>query len=299
MPAKLTHAEFLDRVSRLSDGTILIRSDYVGMHSKVHAACSVCSHEWHPYAGNLVANRAGCQRCTFARKIKPAGEIHRRIEANGRVTVKGHYQGMRIPLLVTCNACRHSWHGTPHDLEHGHGCPACAGKLLDHTQAVERIRAHYGPAVEVVGTFSTTAARLALKCTGCAHEWAPTANSALQGRTGCLGCNHKGFNPAKPALVYCVAFAHSGGDTLYKVGITNRTPAARYNTTGEWGGLTLRGVERHDTGAAARARERELLTRYAHLRFRGSTGMSFSNIEVFLTDVLALDRGTSAYRRAT
>jgi hypothetical protein len=284
MPAKLSHATFVERIASLFDNTVEVIGPYEGRHKLVRVRCRTCGHEWSPYATNILSG-AGCLGCTFARKVKPDAEVRRKIEAHGLVLVVGTYTGMLKPLQVRCRACDHSWSGRPHDLRDGHGCPRCAGKLLDHATVVERIKQRHSGRIIVLGEFDGVREPIRVQCAACNLVWSPSANALMQG-SGCPTCNRQGFDPAKPALLYCCKFPHPDKlHTLYKIGITNRSVIERYAL--EWGRMRLVRDIMFKTGEQARSAEAKLIRANQHLRYHGPTGFSFTDAEVFVRDVTA------------
>ena len=96
-----------------------------------------------------------------------------------------------------------------------------------------------------------------------------------------------GFNPKKPAVLYCIRFTKPCGEVLHKVGITNRSAKIRLQTLGLHPGVKasiLREV-RFQNGADARAREIAILAAVAEHRYQGEPIMESGNTELFGRDI--------------
>ncbi len=99
-----------------------------------------------------------------------------------------------------------------------------------------------------------------------------------------------GFDPDKPASLYCMKITNKAGMSLYKVGITNRSAARRAIGLGA---KTENNVEiineiRFEHGSLARNIERDIHSRYSGLKYHGAPIMSNGNKEVFYKNVLFL-----------
>ena len=99
-----------------------------------------------------------------------------------------------------------------------------------------------------------------------------------------------GFDPDKPASLYCMKITNKAGVSLYKVGITNRSAARRAIGLGA---KTENNVEiineiRFEHGSLARNVERDIHSQYSGLKYRGAPIMSNGNKEVFYKNVLLL-----------
>jgi hypothetical protein len=149
-----------------------------------------------------------------------------------------------------------------------------------------RLAARFGGCLVVRGSYFGITDTVWVACVECGMNWMPIANGLLRG-VGCPHCNPRpGFDPTKPSLLYGFSFANAYGRRLYKIGITNhRDPRRRYGAR-DRRAMTLLHTIGYATGAEARAAERHILTNWSDLRFWGEKGLSFSNTEVFVVDVL-------------
>lgn len=87
-------------------------------------------------------------------------------------------------VLTRCLACGHEWETVPSTVNHGRGCPKCAGKLLSQ----EEWRARYQKVgLDLLEDIKTNVHRVDTRCQKCGHEWKSIPNNVQQGR-GCPEC---------------------------------------------------------------------------------------------------------------
>jgi len=102
---------------------------------------------------------------------------------------------------------------------------------------------------------------------------------------GCATCNQPGFDPTKPALLYCFFVYHPDYGGMYKIGVTNRTARSRY-LAWERKYMTLIYERVYSTGAEAQSVERAIIAKHEADRCRGPMPCTFSDREVFTKAVL-------------
>lgn len=92
-----------------------------------------------------------------------------------------------------------------------------------------------------------------------------------------------GFSKEKSAVLYHLRITAADGLTLYKIGITNRTPEARIAGMGLHEGVTadVIGAIRFDNGRDARIAEKRLHRRLSASKYRGPVVMKNGNTELF------------------
>lgn len=97
-----------------------------------------------------------------------------------------------------------------------------------------------------------------------------------------------GFNSKKPAVLYCIEFTVPSGDTLFKIGITNRSAKLRIRGLGLHSGVKasiLREIK-FKIGADARAKEKAIHKDMAEYQYLGDPIMENGNTEVFCRDAI-------------
>lgn len=121
------------------------------------------------------------------------------------------------------------------------------------------------------------------------HEWSAQPHNILN-RHGCPICNYSGFRYDIPATLYYVHLRSiSSGEAYYKIGITNKTPEARFkNETDKEVRIILE--DKYLTGAEAEAAEKILLKKYRSTKTEKIKFLKYGgNTELFRTDVMGLD----------
>lgn len=98
-----------------------------------------------------------------------------------------------------------------------------------------------------------------------------------------------GFREDRPAVLYQFRIETPGGDTLYKVGITNRKPRQRLTTMGIKRGVSaeLTDFIRFDSGRDARIEEKRLHREFKPFRYLGQPILKNGNTEVFTVPLIA------------
>lgn len=118
------------------------------------------------------------------------------------------------------------------------------------------------------------------------HSWKASPSDILKGR-GCPICATYGFNPDKPAILYYIKIS-TQTDIRYKIGITNRTVAERFNLDRDKT-IEVLTEEYFDIGEEARSKEKQLLEKYKSYRCKNDNFLkSLGNTELFKIDVLSL-----------
>lgn len=119
-------------------------------------------------------------------------EARRRLrDANPSIRILDPYKGYHIPIRCKCEVCQHVWRPSLSNLEHGRGCPRCAGRGEKLTIAEIRRRLKVvNPKVRVEGEYHDSSAPLACRCLTCGNEWAPCWSSLNRGY-GCPKCSFR------------------------------------------------------------------------------------------------------------
>lgn len=96
-----------------------------------------------------------------------------------------------------------------------------------------------------------------------------------------------GFNPEKPATLYLLRVTAPGGQTLYKVGITNRSVERRIAGMGLFEGVTAEVIDQamYASGRDARIAEKRLHRKASSHKYIGPPVMSNGNTELFTESV--------------
>ena len=97
-----------------------------------------------------------------------------------------------------------------------------------------------------------------------------------------------GFDPSKPAVLYCIAIDAPGCPPLCKIGITNRSAALRLRGMGVPDGASLEVLAevKFQFGIDARAKEKEIHSALRPHRYRGPKILKNGNNELFSRDAM-------------
>lgn len=97
-----------------------------------------------------------------------------------------------------------------------------------------------------------------------------------------------GFNPERPAVLYCLKITGAGISPLFKVGITNRDARLRVHGMGVRSSIKVEVLQEvpFESGATARAREKALHSKFRHFRYSGAPVLGNGNTEIFTVNLL-------------
>jgi hypothetical protein len=179
----------------------------------------------------------------------------------------------------------------------GVGCPKCG----DESAALIRTRTtkeFVQEAKEVHGdlydyskaAYRTSHVHVEIVCLVHGSFWQSPVNHVRGNKSACPGCASSGFDQTKPALLYYIAVKTDGGETLYKIGITNLTIQHRFPMPDR---ARIRVVKkwRFKEGYHAAKCEAEIIRQFARYRYRGPAILVGSgNTELFTIDILDLDK---------
>ena len=192
MGRKVTHEEFVDRVSKVNPN-ITIVGEYKDAREKVKCRC-VCGHEWETMACSLTSGK-GCPKCGIVKIAVKRRKSHDAFveqvnNINPNITVIGRYVNMHTKVECECQ-CGHRWFPLAMDIARGAGCPKCglisrvAKRTKPHEQFVEEVR-NINPDITVVGTYKNSTTKIEFRCKE-GHKWITTPNNVLSGSI-CLTC---------------------------------------------------------------------------------------------------------------
>jgi Zn finger protein HypA/HybF involved in hydrogenase expression len=288
-----TASEAAARLQEISKGQIIPLKDYPGTEKRWHVQCRECQHIWSPKAGQLFQGSA-CPKCSKHRVI--SGFIMAPTEAatrlqkvsNGKIIPLEDYYRSDHRWHVQCADCQHAWNPLAFCLFDGQGCPKCAGRYtLTHAEAVARLEKIHGDKIVALEDYTNTTARWHVQCTRCQRKWKSKSSNLFNGR-GCQKCSITGFRYDKPGITYYVRVNRVNDTPLYKIGITNRTVAKRFDH--DFHKITILKIWNFDVGLEAYEYEQKVLRENAFDIYRGPAILRVSgNDELFVCDVLGLD----------
>jgi hypothetical protein len=95
---------------------------------------------------------------------------------------------------------------------------------------------------------------------------------------------NRGFNPNKPGILYYLRVDRPGQESLYKIGITNKTIKHRHRA--DFGMLTILRERRYQNGAEAYRLESEIIQNNISFLYRGPAVLRSGNSELFEKNIL-------------
>jgi hypothetical protein len=208
-----------------------------------------CGHEWQSIGANRSRHGRGCPACSnhavhidgrnSMRSTHPnlAEELHP--TRNGDLTPSDVVAGTHHEIWWRCTTisespCGYEWVASGKNRNTGRGCTVCSNRMIhpDHSNSMANthpeLAAEWHPTKNgdltpndvVAGSKKKVWWRCStLSESPCGHEWLTTLFHRKRG-SGCSVCADHGFNPNKPAHLYCLKFQGPLGD-FWKVGITN------------------------------------------------------------------------------
>lgn len=145
----------------------------------------------------------------------------------------------------------HQWLVSPTSILMGYGCPYCAGNRQYTTEEYQK-----QVSFKVLEPYRKTHTPILHGCSK-GHQWkASPAN--IKAGTDCPTCSKSGIDYSQPTTLYFISFIFEG-QTLYKIGITNKTIESRF--VRERNKLQVKVVWsiRYSNGREALAEEQEIL----------------------------------------
>lgn len=143
MSKKITHNEFINRVSSLFDNKIKILGTYVKSTEKINVVCNVCQHKWSPTASSLLQG-FGCNVCASkqrgASNSKSNEDFTKEVFdiSNGDIIPLEPYVGSHKKIKFQCGRCLNEWFAAPTNILRGKGCPVCSAKRAGDKISADR-----------------------------------------------------------------------------------------------------------------------------------------------------------------
>ena len=172
--------------------------------------CLTCKRICSPSLSNITRGQGSCRH--WAGKWD-ADDCENLMRKSGLEPLEP-YPGSHTPWRCRCMVC--GGEVEPHfsSVKHeGSGCRICDGQLVTNEEAVAVMRA---AGLEPLTDYVNATSAWPCRCSRCEEVVTPTYSS-VRGGGGCRICNHGGFNPSKPAIVYLIQ--HSELRAI-KIGIT-------------------------------------------------------------------------------
>ena len=165
------------------------------------------------------------------------------------------------------------------------GCPCCGrqrvgkSRQLSHEEFVQKAEATHGKKYLYNNKYDHYHSKITITCPD--HGDFQQTPAHHIGGTGCPSCTSYGFSLDKPAILYYLKI----NDSLYKIGITNRTVEERFYIA------DLEKIEvvftcAVDKGATAADIERAIKAKFKEFKYKGSPVLTSGNTELFTKNIL-------------
>lgn len=177
-----TQDQFIKQIAE-KNPRIEVIGRYVNDNTKIAARCRVCSYEWEVRPGVLVRG-GGCPKCGYkstAEKQRKTNEqfVDELKDKNPNVIPIDKYVNATTKIRFQCKICSYIWETAPQSVLAGHGCANCAGnRKRTHASFLEEMHNKF-PMIEVIGTYTNSKTKVAVKCKTCGFEWSATPSNLL------------------------------------------------------------------------------------------------------------------------
>lgn len=120
-------------------------------------------------------------------------------ERNGTLKPTEFLPSSNVKVWWKCDVCNHEWKATIGSIRQGHGCPVCAGKVVNkgvndfstlHPDLAEEWSEKNGSS-KPEDFLSNSLFRAWWKCKECGTEWQATLNNRVSRNSGCPKCSSK------------------------------------------------------------------------------------------------------------
>lgn len=190
MSRKMTHEEFISRVSLINPG-IEVVSQYDGYDKKVRCHCFCHDYYWETTPAVLLRG-GGCHKCSGTYRRTPEEFVEEMKNINPNIEILSSFTTVNEKVQCKCLIDGNEWTNVAANLLGGNGCPACASRgrkkalTKNHDEFIERLR-NITDGIEIIGEYIKANEHIKCKCLKCEHEWSATPNHLIGGR-GCPEC---------------------------------------------------------------------------------------------------------------
>lgn len=191
MGGKLTHNEFVRRVSEVNGDKYTVLSSYTKGHNKVLIRHNACGYEWNVDPWNVMKGQIkSCPYCS--NKWKRSTEDFKKevFERFGdEYEVVGEYISTNKPLLIKHKRCGKCFMRIPREFKQNVLCPTCRRpNYFETTETFKRrLSEQYKGTYILLGEYKNAKVKATFKCVKCGLEWNCTPDNILRGH-GCPHC---------------------------------------------------------------------------------------------------------------
>lgn len=187
------------------------------------------------YSNSDTSIMTECINCGVQKKLKPSRILEKRCKceecasrANTPKKIIANYTKLNLKLveeyknsttrtLTKCTVCKYQWSPIPSSITRGHGCPKCAGQVLDLHEIKKR---YTDKGFMLVGEYVNAKTKTLTECCQCHHQWSPRPEYIFH-RGGCPECNTSGYKISLPAGLYVLQITGEDGKFV-GFGISNK-----------------------------------------------------------------------------
>ena len=284
MPKRLTTDEFISKAIA-KHGTVYnyTNTNYINGRIKVNIECTL--HGTFSQQPSAHLNGQGCPKCSGRGNYEPT-------TYNKLVTTKhANKYTYNLPSKLSANTIINIYcpvHGkfeqrASSHLE-GYGCKECAydAKAKTYSEFCSRATSvHNNQYTYMKAVFDPRNPDVTAICAS--HGvFVQNKSNHLQGH-GCPSCYTPGFDKTKPGTLYYLRVI-TNHETLWKIGITNRTIEERF-TAKDLKSIEVLYQYTFEKGIDASDLEKLILTTYHDYRYTGSKILRDGNTELFTKDI--------------
>lgn len=295
MGKALTTEQFVDKAIKVHGTKYSYnKTNYIGTSIKIEIICSEHGSFWQLPKDHI--NGRGCRKCGFIKctacaiktteqVIKQFKEIHGYKYTYNKV----NYIKDNVKVLITC-PIHGDWEQIPSSHLQGCGCPECG--IIE--AANKRIYSfeYFIEQAHIVHDKKYTYDKLSYKsyrkhtkiiCNMCKMVFNTSPQHHVNG-TGCPSCAKSGFDSAKSAILYYLKIGTKDNQTLYKIGVTNRTVNERFNLA-DLSKIEILKQEEFMVGKDALDKEASIKLKFKEFKYKGPNVLSSGNTELFIKDI--------------
>lgn len=249
----------------------------------------VCSegHEVFGSRANALKGKLRCPSCPSDghRRRSHEGYEAELLEIESDLYPTEQYAGANIKINHKCIE-GHEAAYSPAAVLNMKGCPYCLGHRLNNDTFDKKLK-DMTDNISRVGDYINMSTKIAFRCKSCEQTWETMPSNIINNSSGCPYCAAFGFNRGRPAWLYYVKLSDKY-KTYYKVGVTNKDPASRFNHTNL--SVVILSKEYFIEGRNAEIKEQKILEQYKDYRVSDKGFLpSGGYTELFDRDVLNLD----------
>lgn len=188
MAKMLSTDDFKKRISN----NIILLEEYNGSNNRIKVKCSICGHEWNPYACCL-SQGTNCPNCEKLKRTKSHEQFANELsEIHPNIILLERYKNAYTKILCECCIDGHRWKVAPTTLLRGSGCPACGNR----TRKIKLKKSHedflkefniLNLNITLLGKYIDCNTKIMCRCNICDHEWETLPNNLLNGHS-CPKC---------------------------------------------------------------------------------------------------------------